>query len=500
MPDPHPSDAPRISFTEAERSAALHAYDLLDTPREQDFDDLTRIAAEVCGTPIAVVNLVDTTRQFFKAEVGLGVRETPLETSFCGHAILEEEMMVVPDAQDDPRFACNPLVTGISGLRFYAGALLKTPDGLPVGTMCVLDFRPRHLDEHQIRTLRLLARQAMTQMELRRSLSAQRKLLGEVRSAEARHRQIADSATDFAIITMDLRRDVTSWSVGAERILGWTEAEMRGAPADIFFTAEDTAADAPEREMIAARDTGRGSDERWHLRKDGSRFWASGEMMPLMDDHDQHIGYLKILRDRTAQRALEEQRIDLTRELSHRMKNTFAMVQAIVTQTFRTASSLDAGREAISGRLAALARAQDILTATSGEAADIRDVVEAALQPHLSGEGRISATGPKVLLTSQRSLGLSLALHELATNATKYGSLSREAGRVDISWEVPSPDQFLFEWKEYGGATVEAPETTGFGSRLIERVVASYFNGTAKLRFDPGGVQFRLEGTLGAEA
>lgn len=161
----------RGSAFEARRARALHGYDILDTPREAEFDDLARIAAEVCGTPIAVVNLVDTHRQFFKAEVGLGVRETPLETSFCGHAILSEDLMVVPDATKDPRFACNPLVTDEPGIRFYAGALLKTHDGLPIGTMCVLDYVPRNLDEAQLRTLSLLARQAMTQLEYRRAMA-----------------------------------------------------------------------------------------------------------------------------------------------------------------------------------------------------------------------------------------------------------------------------------------------------------------------------------------
>lgn len=151
-------------------AAAGHSYNVLDTPPEAEFDDLARIAAEVCGMPISVVNLVDTHRQFFKAEVGLGVRETPLETSFCGHAILTEDLMVVPDATQDPRFAGNPLVTGEPGLRFYAGALLKTPDGLPIGTVCVLDYVPRILDEVQLRTLTLLARQAMTQLEHRRAI------------------------------------------------------------------------------------------------------------------------------------------------------------------------------------------------------------------------------------------------------------------------------------------------------------------------------------------
>ncbi len=286
---------------EAERSAVLHAYGVLDTPREEEFDDIARIAAEVCGTPIAVVNLVDTTRQFFKAEVGLGVRETPLEASFCGHAILAEDFMMVPDATKDPRFNGNPLVTGEPGLRFYAGALLKTREGLPIGTVCVLDILPRKLDDHQVRTLRLLARQAMTQMELRKALTDRERALAEQRTQAFRNRKILDSAIDFGIIVTNPGGMVTEWSKGAEAILGWREEEMLGTPSDRFFTPEDREHGRVEAEMSAALKDGRASDDRWHMRKDGSRFWASGEMTPLFGDDGEHLGFVKVLRDRTTE-------------------------------------------------------------------------------------------------------------------------------------------------------------------------------------------------------
>jgi PAS domain S-box-containing protein len=149
------------------RLAALERYRVLDTPRESGFDDLALLASEICGTPIAVVNLIGSGRQWFKAEVGLGVDETPLDTSFCATAILEEDFLIVPDATKDPRFACNPLVTGEPGLRFYAGALLKTPEDVAIGTLCVLDYEPRILSETQQRALRRLAGQIMAQLELR---------------------------------------------------------------------------------------------------------------------------------------------------------------------------------------------------------------------------------------------------------------------------------------------------------------------------------------------
>lgn len=151
------------------RLAALRSYGILDTRVEGAFDDITRIASHVCQTPIAVVNLIDEHRQWFKSEIGLGVRETPLATSICAHAILQFDFMEIPDTTLDDRFSGNPLVTGQPHLRFYAGALLKTSAGHALGTVCVLDTRPRVLSDDQRSVLRALARQTMAQLELRRA-------------------------------------------------------------------------------------------------------------------------------------------------------------------------------------------------------------------------------------------------------------------------------------------------------------------------------------------
>ena len=129
---PHPQQSDRLR--------ALYSYDILDTDREKDFDDIVKLAAAVCGTAISVVNLIDSDRQWFKAETGLGVRETPLATSICSHIILEDEFVEIRDTLEDLRMADNPLCCGESGLRFYAGALLMTEQGLPLGTLCVLEL------------------------------------------------------------------------------------------------------------------------------------------------------------------------------------------------------------------------------------------------------------------------------------------------------------------------------------------------------------------------
>ena len=164
-----------LHSAEALRVAALKSYGILDTPREPDFDEVVKVASDICGAPISVINLIDNGRQWFKAEVGLGVRETPLDSSICAHAILQPDLLIVPDTTLDPRFADNPLVTGDPHLRFYAGALLKTPEGLPLGTVCVLDYEPRKLDETQKSFLRLMANQVMKLLELRRINAAEHK-------------------------------------------------------------------------------------------------------------------------------------------------------------------------------------------------------------------------------------------------------------------------------------------------------------------------------------
>ncbi|MBN8480511.1 MAG: GAF domain-containing sensor histidine kinase [Xanthomonadales bacterium] len=199
-----PSGRAPIPRNESARLAALHSYAILDTAAEGAFDDITRIARMVCGTPIAVVNLIDAERQWFKSEIGLGVRETPLDPSICAHAILQDDLFVVPDTRLDERFRRNPLVTGDPKLRFYAGAPLLTPDGHALGTVCVLDLEPRTLDEAQLATLKALARQVMAQLELRRAL------LRSERAHEFRNQLLA-------IVGHDLKSPLRSAAYAIER-------------------------------------------------------------------------------------------------------------------------------------------------------------------------------------------------------------------------------------------------------------------------------------------
>lgn len=215
---------------EEERLRELRRYGILDTERERDFDEIVELASELCGKAVSVVNFIDDDRQWFKAEVGLGVRSTPLDTSLCGHVILQDDFVEIPDTLADPRMADNPLCTEEPGFRFYAGAVLKGANGLPLGTLCVLDHRPGTLNDTQRRVLKVLARQVMRELDLRLSLERETALRREID-----HRVKNSLASLGAILAMQARRSddpavraVLEEAGGRVRALASLHAELHG--------------------------------------------------------------------------------------------------------------------------------------------------------------------------------------------------------------------------------------------------------------------------------
>jgi len=174
---------------ESARVAALDRYAILDTEPEQAFDDLVVLAAHVCKAPIAMLSLVDDHRQWFKSKVGVEIRETPREQSFCAHAIQQRGLFIVPDTLQDAKFRENAMVLGDPHIRFYAGAPLINEDGFALGTLCVIDRKPRELDEDQKEALKSLSRLALRQMELRQNLQLLKDALND-RTREEHAREL----------------------------------------------------------------------------------------------------------------------------------------------------------------------------------------------------------------------------------------------------------------------------------------------------------------------
>ncbi|WP_165838977.1 PAS domain-containing protein [Roseicella frigidaeris] len=300
-------------WDEQARLAALDSYAVLDTPPEQAFDDVVRLAAQICQAPIAVVNLVAEERQFFKAEIGLGVRETPLDVSICAHAILQPGLFVVPDTTLDPRFAENPLVTGAPHLRFYAGALLQTAEGLPLGTLCVLDYvpRPEGLTEQQGFALEVLAKQVMSQLDLRRALKARAADAAKLAEGERQFRILADSMPQMIWAARPDGR-VDYYNRRWHEFFGEAAAASLGDGWRTLIHPEDQ--DRTDARWQEALRSGQAYEVEYRLRRaDGAYRWALGRALPVRDGKGRIIRWFGTCTDIEEQKQTEE-RLRLSEE------------------------------------------------------------------------------------------------------------------------------------------------------------------------------------------
>jgi PAS domain S-box-containing protein len=285
---------PDIPANESDRLVALDRYKILDTLPEQVYEDLTQLAADICGTPIALISLVDKDRQWFKSRVGVDVSETPRDISFCGHAVAESAILNVPDASLDPRFADNPLVAKDPNIRFYAGVPLITNDNFALGTLCVIDRQPHDLTEQQIRQLEALSRLVINQFELRLKEESSRLLAS-----------VVESSND-AIITKTLEGIITSWNPAAEKLFGYSEAEAIGHPVSMLFPPDRL---DEEPQILARLMRGERIEhfETVRISKEGKRIEVSATISPLVNDAGEVVGASKIVRDISDRKASELQ-------------------------------------------------------------------------------------------------------------------------------------------------------------------------------------------------
>jgi PAS domain S-box-containing protein len=462
--------------SETSRLAALLSYRVLDTHPEAQFDDIVQLARSICGTPVALVTLVAAERQWFKARAGVeDLSETPLSQSVCVHAIHEPELLVIPDLTLDPRTCANTLVTEGPRIRFYAGAVLRTPEGEALGALCVIDTvpRPQGLTDEQRFALLALARQTMTMLNYRRAIGANE----------------AQQAGGVGTFEIDIESGILLPSPEFCRIFGMPQTYATDVRALETVTAVDPSSSTPQFRG-AGNDAGE-VEYRVRRANDGEVRWVARRGEYERDAQGSPTRLRGTVQDITERKSLEALQQTLNEELSHRMKNTLAMVDAIAAQTLRNASD-QAGVVSLSRRIKALGQAHDVLLRQSMEGASIRATIEAVVGL-VADLKRIAISGPDFDINARSALSFSLLIHELATNAIKYGSLSNAVGSVSVAWwtepsaQGEGKDELVLQWKETGGPAVETPQRRGFGSRLIQSGLAG--TGRSDIRYPTEGIQ-----------
>lgn len=342
---------------EEQRLEALRRYDILDTAPQAEFDDITRLAAQVCAAPTALISLVNTDRQWFKSRIGFDSCETGRDVSFCAHALRQKTLFLIPDTHADARFAGNLLVTGAPHIRFYAGAPLVTHDGLTLGTLCVIDTVPRTLSASQQEALLALARMVIVHLELRHKTAAQAELLAErehsqrlLREGKARKDAMLAAALD-CIITINDQEEVLDWNAAAAATFGYTEAEAQGQRLSSLIIPP-ALREAHLRGMAHFLATGEGPVlnrriEVPAIRRDGTEFPVELTAVPIRLE-GRHL-FMAAVRDVTERKASEE----LLREAHEGLERVHEGLERAHESLARAHESLARANERLEGRVRA---------------------------------------------------------------------------------------------------------------------------------------------------
>lgn len=471
--------------------SALDTYGLDALQDDPELSAICQFAAQLCQAPTALVSLVDDERQTFLAREGTDLRSTPRSTSFCAHAMLVEGLTVVPDATRDIRFADFSLVTGPPHIRFYAGAPLVSPEGAPLGTLCVIDHAPRPggLTALQQQGLEVLARAVMRR-------------LGHRREGLAREAEMAETARRFAMVA-DGIPDI-AWSCTPELSFDFYNARWReftGAepPPDgdgwrPFVHPDDE--DAAFGAWGSATENGAAFESTYRMRTAAGDYrWVLSRAVPVHTPDGTIERWFGTVTDVHAQRNLSEQRDLLARELSHRIKNIFAVIASLVSLRARQHPDAAPFAEDLGETIGALGRAHDYVRPLGGRHGDrLVGLLRDLLRPYdEAGRERVIFTGDDCPLGERAATPLALVFHELATNSAKYGALSTRDGTVTITTtRDPATGTMRIDWLEQGGPPPSAEGPEGFGSRLVQLAVEGQLRGSIERHWHDSGLAAKV--------
>jgi PAS domain S-box-containing protein len=482
---------------ETDRLSALRAYGILRTEAEAAFDEIVDLASRLCDAPIALISLVDEEEQWFKARVGLDVCTTPRDVSFCDHAMRGAAVMVVPDAKLDLRFSDNSLVTGAPHIRFYAGAPLVSADGYPMGALCVIDTRPRPdgLSDLQAHALSVLANQVMTQLELRKALKTGRSTGDRLADSEARFQAIADSMPQMVWSALpDGRHDY--FNARWYEFTGVPQGSTDGAGWNDMFHPDDQ--ERARLRWAESLETGELYEIEYRLRRqDGVYRWALGRATPIRDADGRITRWFGTCTDVDELKRMEQSKELVSQELSHRIKNIFAVVSSLIALSARQFPESRTFASVLRTRIKALSQAHEFVrphshvSAPSMADTTLHAFLATLFRPYTrpDGDPSVIISGDDTVFDDQAATSVALLFHELATNASKYGALSVEGGQVDLITRRED-DRFTLEWIEQGGPPIHGePKRQGFGSALTSLSVEGQLGGALRREWRPEGLR-----------
>jgi PAS domain S-box-containing protein len=308
-----------IPLNESSRLLALQSYDIMDSGQELRYDDITLLASRICGTPMALITLINEDRQWFKSKVGLDGTETPRELAFCAHAIVEpDKVLTVVDARTDERFSANPFVTGDPHVRFYAGAPLVSADGHALGTLCVIDREPRHLEPGQKEALLALSRQVMALMEERRTSAALRGAMQALTRSEALFREAYENAP-IGIALVSPEGEWLRVNQSLCDMLGYPADELRRTTFQAITHPEDLESDLLLVRRMLTREIRTYQLEKRYLHRTGHAVWAHLSVS-LVWDRQKPLYFISQIQDITERKNIERGKAEFLTMVSHELR------------------------------------------------------------------------------------------------------------------------------------------------------------------------------------
>jgi PAS domain S-box-containing protein len=461
---------------------------------------ITDCATEVCGAQFGAFfyNVTNTRGESYRLYALSGAsreafrnfaipRNTPLiEPTFRGTGVVRSG-----DIRKDPRYGRNPPHRGMPKGHLPVVSYLAVPvisrSGEVHGGLLFGHPQPDAFTKEGEDVVVGIAAHAAIAIDNARLFQAAARLGAIVETS------------DDAIVTMDLAGILTSWNGGAERLYGYTAGEVIGRPSAILMPPV-----APDEELHIIERIKRGERvnpyETVRRRKDGSLVEVSLNVSPLKDASGSIVGASKIARDITDLKQAQTRQELLTHEVQHRTKNLFAVVHAIVARSFGGKETIDEAKAVVLSRLESLAQTHAMLMDKEWHGADLAEIVRAEMNPY---PARVTIDGPSLELSAKAAQNFAMALHELATNAAKYGALSNTTGQIHVRWQLGTPSDtpaFSFSWRERGGPMVGVPERKGFGTAVLEQMMSEYIGQRSEMRFEKEGFTYALQCPLAAIA